>query len=383
LEGAYSFVLISILDPEAMFIVKNTGTMVIGFPESLNKTDDEELQPISDMSSEGKKKEEEDIHKFQIVSSDTTVFQDYTKQYYNIEDKEIMRLSLNDKIEHTKIKSIKEEGIKVALPAGVPHYYVMEMLAQPEAVCRSLGYGGRLGGVDNIIKLGGLDKYLEELKGVDNLIIAACGTSYLAGVYGENLMKKLGCFKTVKSHLASEINGRDFPKKDGGFLSISQSGETMDLLIPFRLAKEHGQKRINIVNKINSTLARENDCGVFLNCGREFSVASTKAFVCQVTVLTLVAIWFAQNKNFNATKNMRAKMINELKMLSGNMKKTLDSVNEKSVEIAAKIKGHRHVFFCGEGIADCIAKEGALKMKELTYLHCQSIMLPDMGNNFF
>jgi glutamine---fructose-6-phosphate transaminase (isomerizing) len=263
------------------------------------------------------------------------VFQDYTKQYYNIEDKEIMRLSLNDKIEHTKIKSIKEEGIKVALPAGVPHYYVMEMLAQPEAVCRSLGYGGRLGGVDNIIKLGGLDKYLEELKGVDNLIIAACGTSYLAGVYGENLMKKLGCFKTVKSHLASEINGRDFPKKDGGFLSISQSGETMDLLIPFRLAKEHGQKRINIVNKINSTLARENDCGVFLNCGREFSVASTKAFVCQVTVLTLVAIWFAQNKNFNATKNMRAKMINELKMLSANMKKTLDSVNEKSVEIAA------------------------------------------------
>lgn len=92
--------------------------------------------------------------------------------------------------------------------------------------------------------------------------------------------------------------------------------------------------RINIVNKINSTLARENDCGVFLNCGREFSVASTKAFVCQVTVLTLVAIWFAQNKNFNATKNMRAKMINELKMLSANMKKTIDSVNEKSIEIA-------------------------------------------------
>lgn len=174
------------------------------------------------------------------MSSDTTVFQDYTKQYYNIEDKEIIRLSLNDKIEQARIKSIKEEGIKVALPPGIDHYYVMEMLAQPEAVCRSLGYGGRLGGVDNIIKLGGLDKYLEELKGVDNLIIAACGTSYLAGVYGENLMKKLGCFKTVKSHLASEINARDFPKKDGGFLSISQSGETMDLLIPFRLAKENG-----------------------------------------------------------------------------------------------------------------------------------------------
>ena len=157
----------------------------------------------------------------------------------------------------------------------------------------------------------------------------------------------------------------------------------MDLLIPFRLAEKNGQSRINIVNKVNSTLARENDCGIFLNCGREFSVASTKAFVCQVTVMTLVALWFAQNKNYNATKNMRAKMMNELKMLSANMKKTLDSVNEKSKEIAAKIKGHRHVFFCGQGIADCIAKEGALKMKELTYLHCQSINLQDLGNNFF
>lgn len=104
----------------------------------------------------------------------------------------------------------------------------------------------------------------------------------------------------------------------------------MDLLIPFRLAAASGQKRINIVNKVNSTLARENDCGVFLNCGREFSVASTKAFVCQVTVLTLVAVWFAQNKNYNGTKKLRNKVMNELKMLSANMKKTLENVNEKS-----------------------------------------------------
>ena len=107
----------------------------------------------------------------------------------------------------------------------------------------------------------------------------------------------------------------------------------MDLLIPFRLAAKHGLSRINVVNKVNSTLARENECGIFLNCGREFSVASIKAFVCQVTVMTLIAVWFAQNKNFNATKKMRAQIINELKMLSANMKKTLDSVNEKSQEI--------------------------------------------------
>jgi glutamine---fructose-6-phosphate transaminase (isomerizing) len=157
----------------------------------------------------------------------------------------------------------------------------------------------------------------------------------------------------------------------------------MDLLIPFRLAGKNGLSRINVVNKVNSTLARENECGIFLNCGREFSVASTKAFVCQVTVMTLIAIWFAQNKNFNATKKMRASIINELKMLSANMKKTLESINEKSQEIVEQIKGARHIFFCGEGLADCIAKEGALKMKELTYLHCQSLNLGNISNNFY
>jgi len=155
----------------------------------------------------------------------------------------------------------------------------MEMLEQPEAVARSLNYGGRLMGGDNMVKLGGLDDY-SKIKSIDNLIIAACGTSHLAGKYGEHIMKELGCFSYVQSIIASEINERDLPKTNGGFLSISQSGETMDLLIPFRLAAKNNLQRINIVNKVNSTLARENPCGVFLNCGREFSVASTKAFVC-------------------------------------------------------------------------------------------------------
>ena len=147
---------------------------------------------------------------------------------------------MKDKIEQDRIKSIKEEGIKVSLPPGIPHYYIMEMLEQPDAVARSLGYGARLGAGENIVKLGGLDKMRDELINVDNLLIAACGTSHLAGKYGEHLMKKLGCFKTVNSLLASEINARDFPKHNGGFLSISQSGETMDLLIPFRLAGKLG-----------------------------------------------------------------------------------------------------------------------------------------------
>lgn len=167
LEGAYSFILISILDPEAMYIVKNCGTMVIGFPKTLMEQVQEQdkisLDNLSEISGEDKggkdqnndKKEKE--HRFQIVTSDTTVFQEYTKSYYNIEDKEILRLSLHSRIEQHKIKTIIEEGIQVQLPPGISHYYVMEMMEQSDAVARTLGFGGRLMGGDNMVKLGGLE----------------------------------------------------------------------------------------------------------------------------------------------------------------------------------------------------------------------------------
>ena len=106
-------------------------------------------------------------------------------------------------------------------------------------------------------------------------------------------MKELGCFHTVKSMLASELQPRDFPKKYGGFMAISQSGNSMDLVIPFRMAYDAGLTRFNIVNKANSILASECPIGAYIKCGRESSVASTKAFTCQVIVNTLVAIWFA------------------------------------------------------------------------------------------
>lgn len=149
------------------------------------------------------------------------MFQDYTKTYYNIEDKEILRLSLKDQVEQHKIKTIKEEGIKVKLPPGINHYYVMEMMDQPDAVARSLNFGARLLGGENMVKLRGLDDEFNKLKNIDNLIIAACGTSYLAGQYGESLMRELGCFKYISAITAGEIQERDLPKSNGGFLSIS------------------------------------------------------------------------------------------------------------------------------------------------------------------
>ena len=144
----------------------------------------------------------------------------------------------------------------------------------------------------------------------------------------------------------------------------------MDLLIPFRKAKDAGLTRLNVVNKVMSTLAREEKCGVFLNCGRELSVASTKAFVSQVTVLSLVTLWFAQHKRYKQTKRVRASIISELRLLSGNIQRTLDDCPDFAKHVAQILKPHKHILLFGSGLAEISAKEGALKIKELTYLHC-------------
>lgn len=143
----------------------------------------------------------------------------------------------------------------------------------------------------------------------------------------------------------------------------------MDLLIPFRRAKDFGLTRLNVVNKVMSTLARENNCGVFLNCGRELSVASTKAFISQVVVLTLVSLWFAQRKNFKHSKKLRAQIIQELKFLSTNVQKVLEECVDFSKSVARDMRLSKHIFLVGNGLGEVVAKEGALKIKELTYTH--------------
>lgn len=161
LEGAYSFVLISVLEPDAMYIVKNTGTMVIGVAKQLTASvDPEEVKVINDSCAQ---EEEKDDHLFQIVASDTTVFQDFTKHYYNIDDKEIIKISVKQKVEHHKLREIKEEVVQVRKPPGVAHYYVMEMLDQPNAVCKALNYGARFISGEPLVKLGGLEQHEERL----------------------------------------------------------------------------------------------------------------------------------------------------------------------------------------------------------------------------
>lgn len=131
-----------------------------------------------------------------------------------------------------------------------------------------------------MVKLGGLDSNDKSLLSIQNLLISACGTSYHASLFGRYLMRSFGCFGSVEVKIASEIFEDDLRMKQGGILSVSQSGETTDVLRPFRLAREMNVTRLNIVNNVESTLAREGKCGIFVNAGKELSVASTKAFLC-------------------------------------------------------------------------------------------------------
>lgn len=143
-----------------MYIVKNTGTMVIGVAKEL-QIDTEDIMTINSGSNNSgyrtPEQKSDDPHLFQIVASDTTVFQEYTRSYYNIEDKEIIKISLKDKIEKHKLQAVKEEIVQIRKPAGVDHFYIMEMLDQPEAVCKALNYGARFIPGQSLVKLGGLE----------------------------------------------------------------------------------------------------------------------------------------------------------------------------------------------------------------------------------
>jgi glucosamine--fructose-6-phosphate aminotransferase (isomerizing) len=247
---------------------------------------------------------------------------------------------------------------KVKLKEGISHYFIQEMLEQPEAVQKCLGFGGRLKGSEpGMVKLGGLDNDEPELINIENLLIAACGTSYYASLYGSLLMREFGCFNMIEVKIASEIQEKDFPVRNGGLLCVSQSGETTDLLKPFREAEELGLKRFNIVNNVESTLAREAKCGVFVNAGKESSIASTKAYLCQVIAFSLITIWFASRVNYKHSKQRRIKLWSELNTLSEKVKQVVTSVTPFAKACAHHLKDEAHIFLLGLGLGECTARE--------------------------
>jgi len=266
---------------------------------------------------------------------------------------------------------IAHQDVEQATCTPWPYWTIKEIMEQPEALSRALNYGGRLLGEEGA-KLGGLERKRESLTPVKHLVITACGTSYFAGLAGANVMRSLGIFETIQVIDAAEVEESTFPIKDTAILVISQSGETKDVHRALHLAQSKGLPCISVLNAVGSLIARSTDCGVYLNAGRENAVASTKAFTCQLTVLSLVGLWFAQQKNTDHHK--RKALVDALHRLPTNVGMILRSgIQEQIQKIAAKLvtKKTQHIFVLGKGAALPIALEGALKIKEISYIHAE------------
>ncbi len=310
---------------------------------------------------------------FTIVASESSAFSKYTNRYIVLRDNEIIRLGADkdEKILDYEFKEIEElEEIKLT-PDPYPHWMLKEIFEQPITSLRALNMGGRI--ADNYnIRLGGLNSHREELLKIDNILIIASGTSYIAGMLGVKYFKSLKCFNTVTIIDAAEFVLDDLPNENAGIIVLSQSGETKDVHCAIELAKLHNIMVIGIVNVVGSLISRDSDCGCYLNAGREVAVASTKSFTSQVVVLSLMALWFSQNK-VKELKNKRGMLIDNIRNVSLNFTNIIQNISTNvGDDLIARLKDCQNMFVLGRGLGYPIACEGALKIKEISYIHAES-----------
>lgn len=312
---------------------------------------------------------------FVMIVSEPIAFNNQIKRYIVLDNNDLIEIT------HTEDNIIYGENIHryntkecahidiEPNPIGYSHWMIKEIMEQPQAVQRVLNNGGRIE-TDVSVKLGGLDLCKIRLLETNHLIILGCGTSLNAGLGVINTYKRLDIFDTVQCYDGAEFNQYDIPRSGKScVIMLSQSGETADLHQCLRIVKQLDLITIGIVNVVDSLIARETDCGVYLNAGREVAVASTKSFTNQYIALILVAIWFSQNRNTAISR--RRKMISDIRNLSFQMQDTLSSSDEVYSTIQSRLN-NRTCFILGKGSDEAIAREGSLKLKEISYIHAES-----------
>jgi glucosamine--fructose-6-phosphate aminotransferase (isomerizing) len=345
LSGTWALVIIHRDFPNKMWITRNGSPLLLGIAED-----------------------------YIMVASEQIAFGNYINKYIILDNHDLIEITKQDG-EITYNKNIlryaineKQNTIIEISPPGYKHWMLKEILEQPESINRAINNGGRI--ESNIsIKLGGLDSYKSRLLELNHIILLGCGTSYHAGQWALELFKSMDIFDTVVVYDGAEFGIHDIPKKGkSGVILLSQSGETKDLHRCIKLAKDYDLITIGAVNVIDSLIARESDCGVYLNAGREVAVASTKSFTNQCVVLSMIAVWFSQNKGTCIEK--RKKVITDLRNLSYHMQTIFDN-SEQIIDVARDLSKKSTLFILGKGKDEAIAKEGALKLKEIAYIHAE------------
>ena len=313
-----------------------------------------------------------------IITSEISGFCNYVNNYTVLRNNELITVEfyqnefLMNKTEGYEFKKLNHKNVKLN-PDPYPHWTLKEILEQPQSILRALNFGARINN-DYQVQLGGLNSIRSELLEINNLIILGCGTSLHAGLIGKVFMDELENFDNVHVFDGAEFSKKCIPRKGKtALLLLSQSGETQDLHRCIKIGRDYDLLIMSVVNVVDSMIAREADCGVYLNAGREVAVASTKAFTSQLVVLNLISIWFCQN--FIQHSMVCKKMINDLRNLSSDVQDMIQICQKDNMisKLANKIikSNHKTMFILGKGQFKEIAREGALKIKEIAYIHAE------------
>ena len=351
-EGTYGLAIVYSKEPDKLVVARKGSPLVLGIGEGEN-----------------------------FVASDVSAIIAHTKQVVYLEDGEVVEITKDnfitkDLADETEIeKEVHEISMTIDQldKGGYPHFMLKEIMEQPESVRNSMR--GRLLYEEGTSRLGGLSSVEDQLANSKRIIISACGTSWHSGLVGEYMLEQFARIPTEVEY-ASEFRYRNpVIYKDDGILFISQSGETADTLASLRESKIRGALSLGICNVVGSSIARETQGGVYCHAGPEIGVASTKAFTSQLVALALITLLIARKRDMSKVDGV--KILEELEAIPDKIA-TILKLNNQVEAIAEKFKDAKNFLYLGRGYNFPVALEGALKLKEISYIHAEGYPAAEM-----
>ncbi|MDQ7041001.1 MAG: glutamine--fructose-6-phosphate transaminase (isomerizing) [Rhodothermus sp.] len=349
--GTYGLAIVSASDPDLLIAARKGSPLILGIGEGEY-----------------------------FLASDAAPIVEHTRQVVYLNDGEVVVVRRNgyevrttDNVLLEKEVHELEWDLEQIEKGGYPHFMLKEIMEQPEALENCLR--GRLDLQHNTVQLGGLIDVMDRIRAADRIIICACGTSWHAGLVGEYLIEEFARIP-VEVEYASEFRYRNPILRPGDVvIAISQSGETADTLAAVREARRQGVLTLGICNVVGSTIARETDAGVYLHVGPEIGVASTKAFTAQVAVLTMLALKLAEGRTLSAAEI--AQMLRTLAEIPDKVRQVL-TLDDEIRRIAHVYRYASNFLYLGRGYNFPVALEGALKLKEISYIHAEGYPAAEM-----
>ncbi len=318
-----------------------------------------------------------------FIASDASPFLEYTKNAIYLEDGEmaVVRTHKNIKIHKIHDDSLVDPyvqelqmNLEQIEKGGYKHFMLKEIYEQPSAIKDT--FRGRMLSDKGIIRMAGVDNHMDKFLNAKRILVVACGTSWHAGLVAEYIFEELARIP-VEVEYASEFRYRNpVINEDDIVIAISQSGETADTMAAIKLAKENGAFVFGVCNVVGSSISRETHAGAYTHAGPEIGVASTKAFTTQITVLTLIALELAKRKGKLSESEFRSHLL-ELERIPAKVEKALES-NDHIEQVASIYKNAKNCLYLGRGFNFPVALEGALKLKEISYIHAEGYPAAEM-----